>query len=219
MISALDLGITQIFKLLNLRILKMCTTLILFSMLMVITQSSHAENTGSIVKWKDEEGVTHYGDKIPPQYSNHENSLLNKQGITIHQNKIGTDEGIALERARTEQDKKDKALLGTFSNAEEIDLARERNLEPDIIAIKSLQQDRAANQKKCNKINTQASIFKKTKKLVPANLNKELEACKAVLGKIDQRITERQQAIDTIRQRFDEDKKRYLDLRGTNQSQ
>ena len=198
---------------------KKCINIVLCTISILLCQVSNADNTGRIVKWKDEKGVTHYGDKIPPQYSNRENSLMNKQGITVQQNKIETHQDKVAEQTKIEQDKKDKALLGTFSNAEEIDLTRERNLEPDLMAIKSLQQDRAANQKKCDKTNTQASVFNKAKKPLPANLTRELAACQAVQEKIDQRIAERQQAIDTIRQRFDEDKKRYLYLRGKNQSQ
>lgn len=198
---------------------KRCMAMMLCALSIVFCHTANAENTGRIVKWKDEKGVTHYGDKIPPQYSNRENSLMNKQGITVQQNKTETYQDKAAEQAKIDQDKKDKALLGTFSNAEEIDLTRERNLEPDLMAIKSLQQDRAATQKKCDKTNSQASVFSKAKKPVPVNISTELEACQAVLKKIDHRIAERQLAIDTIRQRFDEDKKRYLYLRGMNQSQ
>lgn len=218
MISALQLIVSQIFRLPNHHALKTCATLIFCTVLMVIAQSSQADNTGRIVKWKDEKGVTHYGDKIPPQYSNRENSLMNKQGITIQQNKIGTHEDIALEQARIEQDKKDKALLGTFSSAQEIDLTRDRNLEPDLIVIKGLQQDRAQSQKKFEKMNAQASAYTKSKKAIPAELSSELQASQAQLAKIDQKIAERQRAIDGIRQRFDEDKKRYLYLRGMSHS-
>ena len=103
-----------------------------------------------------------------------------------------------------------------FTNADEIDLTRDRNLEPDVIALKSLQQDRAASQKKLDKTNALAATFSKAKKPVPADISNEINANKAELAKIDQRISERQQAIDTIRKRFAEDKKRYLTLRGQN---
>lgn len=175
---------------------------------------AYADNNDRIVKWKDDKGVTHYGDKIPPQYSNRENSLINKQGITVQQNKPSVQHDEAAEHAKLEQDKKDKALLGTFTNADEIDLTRDRNLEPDLIALKSLQQDRVASQKKLDKTNAFAATFTKTKKPVPADIINNINANKDELAKIDQRVNDRQQAIDTIRKRFEEDKKRYLTLRG-----
>lgn len=196
--------------------LKMSMTLMFCAGSFVVCESGHTESTGRIVKWKDEKGVTHYGDKIPPQYSNRENSLMNKQGITVQQNKIATPQDNTLEQAQVEQDKRDKALLGTFSNAEEIDLTRDRNLEPDLMVIKSMQQDRSISQKKHDKIKAQMLGYTKAKKPIPENLQTDLDASKAELAKIDQKISTRQQAIDAIKLRFDEDKKRYLYLREKN---
>jgi len=178
--------------------------------------NTYADSNDRIVKWKDDKGITHYGDKIPPQYANRESSLINKQGITVQQNRPSVQHDEAAEHAKLEQDKKDKALLGTFTNADEIDLTRDRNLEPDLIALKSLQQDRAVSQKKLDKTNALAATFTKTKKPIPADIVNNINANKDELAKIDQRVTERQQAIDAIRKRFEEDKKRYLALRGQN---
>lgn len=186
----------------------------LLCLMLCITSTAHAEGTARIVKWKDEKGVTHYGDKIPPQYANRENSLINKQGITVQQNKPEIPQDKAAELAKLEQEKKDRALLGTFTNADEIDLTRDRNLEPDLLALKNLQQDRAVAQKKLDKSNAAAESYSKLKKTPPANVVDEIKTNKTELGKIDQRIKERQLAIDSIRKRFDEDKKRYLMLRG-----
>lgn len=183
-----------------------------------IMQYAHAEGTNRIVKWKDEKGITHYGDSIPPQYADRDNSLMNKQGITIQQNKPNVPQDKEAELAKLEQDKKDRALLGTFSNANEIDLTRDRNLEPELLALKNLQQDRAIAQKKVDKSQAAADIFNKSKKAVPASASSELKANKDGLAKIDQRISERQLAVDNIRKRFEDDKKRYLTLRGQSQA-
>lgn len=195
---------------------KFATSLALCVSCFILSQSGHAENNGRIVKWKDEHGVTHYGDKIPPQYSNRENSLINKQGITVQHNKVVAPADNAQDQTNSEQAKKDKALLGTFSSVEEIDLTRDRNLEPDLIQIKNMQQERAVHQKKHDDIKTQVQGYTKSKKPVPAQLQAELDASAADLSKIDQRISARQQAIDKIKQRFDEDKKRYIYLREKN---
>lgn len=192
-------------------------TAIFICLMFSMPPHAYADSNDRIVKWKDEKGITHYGDKIPPQYSNRESSLINKQGITVQQNKPSVQHDEAAEQAKLEQDKKDKALLGTFTNADEIDLTRDRNLEPDLIALKSLQQDRAASQKKLDKTNASAATFTKTKKPVPADIVNNINANKDELAKINQRINDRQQAIDAIRKRFEEDKKRYLTLRGQNQ--
>jgi len=175
--------------------------------------SGSSSSQSRIVKWKDENGVTHYGDKIPPQYANRENSLMTSQGITVQHNKPGSVQDKAADQEKIEQDKKDKALLGTFTNANEIDLTRDRNLEPDLLALKNLQEDRLNSQKRFNKANASVESYNKAKRPLPENVSTEYKSSKAELAKIDLRISERQQAIDAIRKKFDDDKKRYLTLR------
>ena len=34
-------------------------------------------------KWTDEQGVVHYGDSVPPQYSQQERAVLNSRGIEV----------------------------------------------------------------------------------------------------------------------------------------
>lgn len=173
-----------------------------------------AENASRIVKWKDEKGVTHYGDKIPPQYVNRENSVINKQGVTVKHNKPVNYQDQADDLAKLEQDKKDKALLGAFTNAEEIDLARDRNIQLDMIALDNLNQDKSNSLKRFTENKKLAEGFTKRKKPVPADLNAALSSNQEEMARIDQRINERKQIIEKTRKRFDEDKKRYLELKG-----
>ena len=176
-------------------------------------QSAHAENKNRIVKWKDDKGVTHYGDRIPPQYSNRENSIINRQGVTVKHNKPISDQEQALDLAKLEQDKKDKALLGAFTNANEIDLARDRNIQLDLITLENLNQEKINNQKQLTENQKLADGFTKRKKPIPDDLNTDISKNQAEIGKIDQRINERKQIIENTRKRFDEDKKRYLTLK------
>lgn len=193
--------------------LQITLTLGLFTLL-CFAQLTHAESPTRIVKWKDENGMTHYGDKIPPQYANRENTVINKQGVTVERNKPTNSQTQALDLEKLEQNKKDKVLLGAYTNANEIDLARDRNLQPDLITLENLQQDKANGQKKLNKINSLADSYTKSKKPVPADVDTDIKINKAAIAKIDQQIGERQKAIENTRKRFDEDKKRYLLLKG-----
>lgn len=177
------------------------------------TLSAHAEDTNRIVKWKDDKGVTHYGDRIPPQYSNRENSVINRQGVTVKHNKPINYQEQALDLAKSEQDKKDKALLGAFTNANEIDLARDRNIQLDLIALENLNQEKTNNQKQLTENKRLADSFTKRKKPIPNDLNSDISKNQEEVSKIDQRINERNQVIENTRKRFDEDKKRYLSLK------
>lgn len=183
-------------------------------LMLCLSLHAHAEESSRIVKWKDDKGVTHYGDKIPPQYADRENTLMNRQGITVQHNKPANYQEKVKDLAKLEQEKKDRVLLGAFTNADEIDLARDRNLQPDLIALDNLQQEKASKQKKSVEINGLADSYIKRKKPVPADVNADLKKNKAEIAKIDQLISDRQLSIENTRKRFDEDKKRYLLLKG-----
>ncbi len=49
--------------------------------LIVVAFSTTAE--AKLYKWVDDKGVTHYGEVIPPEYSNKSNALLSDQGRLI----------------------------------------------------------------------------------------------------------------------------------------
>ncbi len=189
--------------------------------LLCFNQYAHAEKetNGRIIKWKDEKGVTHYGDRIPPQYTNSENSLINRQGVTLQRNKPINYQEHATDLAKLEQDKKDKALLGAFTNADEIDLARDRNLQLDLIALDNLQQDKINSKKKLAANKTLADDYIKREEPVPADLSADILGNKVALAKIDAQINNRKQVIENTRKRFNEDKKRYLSLKNHTNSE
>jgi hypothetical protein len=187
-------------------------------LMLCLIQYAQAEGSGRILKWKDENGVTHYGDSIPTQYINRESSLINRQGITVKHNKPAptqdnTDELAKSEYAKSEQAKKDKALLGAFTNASEIDLALERNIQLDKIALENLQQEKAIHQKSLNAKQAMVVSFEKRKKMTPKELKADIANEQAQIHNIDEKITARNTAISVTRKRFNEDKKRYLLLK------
>ncbi len=180
--------------------------------LLTMTQHAHAEGSG-IVKWKDDKGVTHYGDKIPAQYSNTENSIMNKQGITVKRNKPVSVQDEAVSNAKIKQDKKDKALLSAFTDESEIDLARDRNLQLDQVTVEGLQLQRANSQKRLTDNQKYVNTFTVKKKPVPVDVAADFKKSQEEVAKIDIQIADRKTAMDATRKRFEEDKKRYIALK------
>lgn len=192
-------------------LLSLC--LISLFVLVVFAQQAYADGAKKIVKWKDDKGATHYGDQIPAQYANRENSIINQQGITVKRNKPANYQDAAVDIAKQEQDKKDKALLSAFTNEDEIDLARDRNLQLDKVAVEGLQQQKVNSQKRLADNQNYASSFTKRKKPIPADLTADMQANQSEITKQDQQITERKAVMEITRKRFDEDKKRYMALK------
>ena len=169
---------------------------------------------GKIVKWVDEKGVTHYGDVVPPQYSNRDSTVINRQGMVIKRNQIATTPatGTIDSQQQAEQQRRDRALKAAYTTEEEIDLAKERNLQMDEASMLGLQQSlsnakgRQANHKKS------ADGFAKRKKPMPDDLKKDLSDSEAEIAKIEGQIAERRKAMEVTKQRFDHDKLRFREL-------
>jgi hypothetical protein len=88
-------------------------------------------------KWVDDEGVIHYGDRIPPEFADKPKERLNDQGVAIeHLEGKKTEAQIAAEKKAAElelqrelQRRADKALLNTYISVGEIEMHRDRRVE------------------------------------------------------------------------------------------
>lgn len=179
-------------------------------MFIVFVQQAHAEDAKKMMKWKDDKGVTHYSDRIPPQYANRESAVINRQGIVVQKNRPISQQEQALALEKQEQDKKDKALLGAFTSAEEIDLARDRHLQTDQDILNNItMQKNNALTKLANNQKTMAALTKQ-KKPISADLLAEVKLNQAEISQHEQRATQQKQSMELTRNRYDTDKARFI---------
>jgi hypothetical protein len=92
-----------------------------------------ANNGRVLYKWVDSEGVTHYGDRIPPEYANQEQHVMNSRGIEIgHTDAQKSPEQMAIEEQKKldaqQRENRDKNLLSTYSSVQEIERLRDQRL-------------------------------------------------------------------------------------------
>src|SRR5690606_31495548 len=86
--------------------------------------------------WVDEHGVTHYGDRVPPEYADQDRLVLNRQGIVIELQQVGITEEQRAEQerlaaeaeARRAQEQHDRFLLQSYTRVDEIEATRDRRL-------------------------------------------------------------------------------------------
>ena len=96
-----------------------------------------ATNTGSgrsSYRWVDEHGLVHYGDSIPPQYSQQESSVLNQQGVEVNRHEAQKtlaqlEEDARLGAVRVQQKQRDTFLLTTYTSVKDIEQLRDERLE------------------------------------------------------------------------------------------
>src|ERR1700760_2333351 len=87
----------------------------------------------TLYKWVDSDGVTHYGDRIPPEYSSQEQHIINSQGVEI--NRLDAQKSadqMAQEdqkrQAAAERESRDRNLLNTYVSVQEIERLRDQRL-------------------------------------------------------------------------------------------
>jgi len=99
-----------------------------------VAASTTPSGSGHVLyKWVDKDGVTHYGDRIPPEYASQEQHVINSRGIEIgHLDAQKSPEQMAIEEQRKldaqQRADRDKNLLITFSSVQEIERLRDQRL-------------------------------------------------------------------------------------------
>ncbi len=192
--------------------------------LIVVAFSTTVE--AKLYKWVDDKGVTHYGEVIPPEYSNKSNALLSDKGRVIKKNEEiiikdqrAKEEDEAKKRidneAKLEQSRKDKALQNTFSSEKEIDLARDRNLhqvESLISSIQSLQKTARENLKNYQQ---EAAERKRTGKKLHASLQADITESENKLAKLQLDLVKAQEKAAAVKASYEADKMRFRELSGS----
>ena len=96
--------------------------------------SGPANNGRVLYKWVDANGVTHYGDHVPPEYASQEQHVLNSRGYEIdHLEAQKTPEQVAAEERRKldaqQNQTRDHNLLSTFASVQEIERLRDQRVQ------------------------------------------------------------------------------------------
>jgi hypothetical protein len=84
-------------------------------------------------RWVDDQGVVHYGDRVPPQYAQKEHTELNSQGVELKRldRQKSPDEMTADARrdeAIAHQKQHDSFLLTTYTSVNDIEALRDERL-------------------------------------------------------------------------------------------
>lgn len=96
--------------------------------------STPSGGKGQTYKWVDEQGVTHYGDSVPAEYSQREQRVLNSQGVEVQKRQAELSPAEAAKLATTQQAEArrrqhDMFLIATYPSVKEIEAVRDNRLD------------------------------------------------------------------------------------------
>ncbi len=192
--------------------------------LIIVVFSTAVE--AKLYKWVDDKGVTHYGEVIPPEYTNKSNVLLSDKGRLIKRNeeinntgRRANEEDEAKKRidneVKLEQSRKDKALLNTFSNEKEIDLARDRNLHQVESLISSIQSLQKSARESLKNYQQESEERKRAGKKLHASLQADITECENKLAKLQLDLVKAQEKAASVKASYEADKIRFRELNGS----
>jgi len=179
-----------------------------------------------VYRWVDENGQVHYGDKVPPQYASQDRDILNKHGVAV-----GRQEGLETpaearariaqeERQKAEQEKaqRDRMLVSTYQNVEEIELLRARRLELVDSNIMIQQQSVANLKARLGEQQVRAARFKPINedpqaRPMPEGLAEDIERTKSDLRTQEANLHRKQEERDALNAKFDAEIVRFVELR------
>ena len=192
---------------------------------LVIGMTFSLSAAAKMYKWVDDNGTTHYGETIPPEYANKDRAELNKAGRVVDKKEVLTPEERRAkeledikkredEEAAVEQKRRDKALLNTYSSVKEIDLARTRNLQQVEARLNSISSQLKMAGDNLTGLQKEADGYTSTSKKIPASLQEDLQESQARLIKLQQDMEKSKAEKAMVEARYDAEKARYKELTG-----
>jgi hypothetical protein len=184
--------------------------------------SSSSPKGGVTYRWVDDQGVVHYGDQIPPQYTSKERAVLNSQGVEVGhlEAERSPEQRAADERNREEQMRQrqhDAFLITTYTSVADIESLRDVRLD-------ELRGQRAAAEQYMESLRTrlaglQSTAFKflpystsTNARRMPDDLAETLVRTVNELHEQSAALSAKTQQETELREQFQADIERYREL-------
>ena len=186
------------------------------ALLAVFSLSAQAK----LYKWVDENGTTHYGETIPPEYANRDTKQLDKGRIIDRDEKLeadkkgGTKKEVVEDKAVIEAQRRDNALLNTYSNEKEIDLARGRNLLQVEARVNSYTTMLKSAEASLASLLQERDAINKNGRKIPASLTEDIAEAEALVAKRKKELETSNKEVEAVKARYAADKQRYRELKG-----
>lgn len=192
-------------------------------MLGAIAVDSHADK--KLYRWVDENGKVFYSDKIPPQESKKERAILNEQGRkvdTLERAKTHEEYLEAKRQAKLDEERRkreaaqaayDRMLLKTYHTEEDLFHRRDSNLQTIDNLIHIARNTIESQKSELRELQQNAADHERSGRPVPGYLLEQMDIANEKISYSRQYIADRKKERQQVLKKFDEDIKRYRELR------
>jgi hypothetical protein len=200
---------------------------ILCALVLLASTCFAASGTSSgrtLYKWVDEQGMTHYGDHIPPEYAGQEQHIINSQGIEINRlDAQKTPEQLAAEDQKKidaqQSQNRDRNLLSTYASVQEIERLRDQRLTLLSDQVKVTSQFLEVLNGKLKKLRASSTHYKPysddpAAPAMPDQIAEDLVRVGNDIRTQEQNLHEKSSEEAIMRQQFESDISRFKELKG-----
>ena len=197
---------------------------ILIAAILLAFAAANAAAQTHMYKCKDSKGKTYYTQTPPAECLGKELDELSKEGTVVKRREAAlTPEQQAAreaeqkkkkeeeERAKEEK-RKNQALLNTYSSEKDIEDGRQRALKQVEQAKKDIEKRIAESQNRAKKLAAEKEFY--VKKPIPKKLQDDIQNNEMDLKVQQDALAAKQKESGEINAKYDEDKRRYLELTG-----
>lgn len=185
-----------------------------------------------LYRWVDDEGVVHFGDRVPPEYASRSRHVLNSQGV-----RVGFEEGSLTDEERAaqaeaarqlEQERRDRAeiarrdrmLLDTYLTVEDIENLRDQRLELLESQIRVTEIYLTNLRERLQRLHVEASRYspyseREDAPPVPNNLAREISDTLGSINVYEDSLRRIREEQEELRMSFARDIARFRELRGS----
>ncbi len=180
-----------------------------------------------IIKCVGKDGKTYVGSTLPPQCAGQAVNEMNKQGQVVKRTEAAltpeqraakeAEERLMKEkeaeaaRKEKEETRKNKALLSTYASEKDIEAARRQALADNEKAVVETQTKIAQIEKTGTTMKKELEFYQGKNK-PPANVMQGIQNNEIDLKAQQNLLAAKKKDVDVINTRYDEDKRRYLEL-------
>jgi len=188
-----------------------------------VAQAQSKGDGKELYKWKDENGVIHYGDSVPAEYSQREQSKLNSQGLEVSKRQAEMSPKEAADYAAKQKEEArrkqhDMFLISTYPSVKEIENVRDVRLDQINGQIVAAEAYISSLTTRVDGLKNRALIFapyntKPGARRMPDDLAEEMVRAMSELRTQNSALLAKKAERQGVQTQFDDDIRRFKELR------
>jgi hypothetical protein len=164
-------------------------------------------------KCVDGRGKIYYSDQFTPECGQIQE--MNRQGRVVkkHETAKPAADGTGGAKDSAERQRRDRALMASYTSEEEIEVARDRSLTIPLQAVKTAENRLEKANDQLFDLKSQADRLAGQQKAIPPNLLEEIGVKQKEISALEAELQQKKSYAESVRAKYEADKLRYRELK------